>query len=49
MTVTRREFLAGAACFLGLAAAAPQLAFAASGAESYIDNLGNSIGWQAIQ
>ena len=43
MTVTRREFLTTATCFLGLAAAAPQLAFAASGAESYIDNLGNSV------
>lgn len=43
MTVTRRQFMLSAACFLGLAAAAPQLAFAASGAESYIGKLGNSV------
>lgn len=43
MTVSRREFVLSSACFLGLLAAAPQLAFAASGAESYIGNLGNSV------
>ena len=43
MTVSRRHFLISAACFLGLAAAAPQLALAATAAESYIDSLGNSV------
>ena len=43
MTVSRREFVLSAACFLGLAAAAPQLAFAATAAENYISKLGNSV------
>lgn len=43
MTVSRRHFLVSAACFLGLAAAAPQLAFAATAAESYVDRVGNSV------
>ena len=43
MTVSRRHFLFSAACFLGLAAAAPQLALAANAAESYVDRVGNSV------
>jgi phospholipid transport system substrate-binding protein len=43
MTVTRRQFALSAAGFLGLATAAPQLAFASAAAESYIDRLGSSV------
>jgi phospholipid transport system substrate-binding protein len=43
MTVSRRHFLFSAACFLGLAAAAPQLALAANAAESYVGQIGNSV------
>jgi phospholipid transport system substrate-binding protein len=43
MTVTRRQFMLSAACALGLAAAAPQLALASSAAEAYIDRLGKSV------
>ena len=43
MTVSRREFVLSTACFIGLAAAAPQFAFAATPAESYISKLGNSV------
>lgn len=43
MTVSRRQFLVSAACFLGLAAAAPQLALAATAAESYVGRIGNSV------
>ena len=43
MTVSRRHFLFSAACFLGLAAVAPQLALAANAAESYVDRVGNSV------
>ena len=43
MTLNRRQFVLSSACFLGLAAAAPQLAFAASGAEAYVNQVGNSV------
>jgi phospholipid transport system substrate-binding protein len=43
MTVTRRQFALSAACFLGLAAAAPQLALASAAAESYVAQVGNSV------
>jgi phospholipid transport system substrate-binding protein len=43
MTVTRRQFALSAACFLGLVAAAPQLAIASPGAEAYVNKVGNSV------
>jgi phospholipid transport system substrate-binding protein len=43
VTVTRRQFVLSATCFVGLAAAAPSLAFASSKAEAYIDQLGNGV------
>jgi phospholipid transport system substrate-binding protein len=43
MTVTRRQFAFTAACFLGLAVAAPQIAMASSAAEAYVNQVGNGV------
>ena len=43
MTVTRRQFVLSATCFVGLAAAAPLPALASSSAEAYINQLGNGV------
>jgi phospholipid transport system substrate-binding protein len=43
MTVTRRQFALSAACVLGLAVAAPQIAFASPAAEAFVNTVGNSV------
>ena len=43
MPVTRRQVVISAACFLALAAVAPQFGFAASGPEAYVDQVGNGV------
>jgi phospholipid transport system substrate-binding protein len=43
MPVTRRQVVTSAACFLGLAAVAPQIGFAASGPEAYVNQVGNGV------
>jgi phospholipid transport system substrate-binding protein len=43
MTPTRRQFIVSAACFLGLAAVAPQLALASTAAQAFVNQVGNGV------